>query len=87
MYRQCLVGAIFLGLAACTTPGPELPETGAVVAPSVVDDDTIICKVERPSGTILRKKVCLPASEWKRVEEDAQVFIYDNRMKAAGQQH
>jgi hypothetical protein len=85
MIRQYLVGAVFLGLAACATPGSEMPGSSVVAASDVEDKDTIVCKIERPSGTLLRKKVCLPASEWKRIEDNAQDFIYENRMKAAGQ--
>jgi len=79
MNRQYLVGAIFLGIAACTTPGPKMPESSAVAASGVVDENTLICKTEIPSGSLMRKKICLPAAEWKRIEEGAQDYIDKRR--------
>lgn len=78
------MGAIFFGIAACTAPGPEVPESGAVAASSVVDDDTLICKMEVPTGSLMRKKICMSAAEWTRTEEGAQDFIDVNRAKAGG---
>ena len=86
MNRQYLLGAIFLGIAACTTQGPEVPESSAVAASGVVDEDTLICKLERPTGSLMRKKICLSAADWKRVEEGAHEFFDVNRTKAAAQQ-
>ena len=85
MNRLYLVGAIFLGIAACTTPGSEMPESSAVAASGVVDEETLICKMERATGSLMRKKVCLSAADWKRIEEGAQDFIDINRTKAAAQ--
>jgi len=96
MNRQILVGAIFLGIAACTTPGPQMPESSAVAASGVLDENTPVkvnqskpgvrvasgCKMEKTTGSLFRKKYCLSASQRKRLEEDAQEFIYENRKKA-----
>ena len=101
MKRQYLVGAIFLGIAACTTPGPQVPESTAVAASGVVDENASVelepsnigarvvsgtgCKMERATGSLIRKPYCLSAAQRKRLEEGAQDFIYTNRKKAAAQ--
>ena len=85
MNRKYLVGAIFLGIVACTTQGSEKPESNAVAASGVADEDTLICKMDRPTGSLMRKEVCLSAADWKRVEQGAQDFIDVNKLKAAGQ--
>jgi carbonic anhydrase/acetyltransferase-like protein (isoleucine patch superfamily) len=86
MNRQYLLGVIFVGVAACTTQGPEVPESSAVAASGVADEDTLICKLERPTGSLMRKKICLSAADWESVEEGAHEFFDVNRRKAAGQQ-
>jgi len=86
MNRQCLLGAIILGLAACTTQGPEIPESSSVASSGVSDEDTLICKYERPTRSLMRKKICMSAADWKRIEEGAHEFFDINRTKAAAQQ-
>jgi len=85
MNWRYVVGAIFLGIAACTTPGPEMPDSSAVAASAPVNPDTPICKMERVTGSIVRQKVCLSAAERKRIEEGAHDFIDVNR-RIAGEQ-
>ena len=85
MNRYYLLGAIFLAIAACTTQGPERPESSAVTASGVADEDTLICKMERPTGSLMRKEICLSADEWDRIEQGAHEFFDVNRTKGAAQ--
>lgn len=86
MNRQFVMGVILLGITACASPGSEMPESSAAAVSGVADEDTLICKEERPTGSLMRKKVCLSAADWERVENGAQEFIEVNKLKAAGQQ-
>jgi hypothetical protein len=79
MIRQYLAGAMFFGIAACTAPGPEMPESNAVAASGVVDETGLICKTETASGSLMRKKTCLSAAEWKRMEAGAQEYMEKRR--------
>jgi hypothetical protein len=80
------VGAVLLAVAACTTPGPENPDSTTVAASGVVREDTVVCKWERPTGSLMKKKICMTAAEWKRAEEGAHEFFDVNRTKAAANQ-
>lgn len=72
-----MVAVAFLGLAACTTSGPESPAPDApkeAVATNVdaADDDTLYCRKERLTGTRIPTKVCMTRAERDRLQEVAQ---------------
>jgi len=92
MIRQYLVGVIFLGIAACTASGPEKPEPGTTAAAEnaatsatlaesgeVLDENAPICKMVPQAGSLMKKKICMTAAEWKRTEEGGQAFMDKKR--------
>jgi hypothetical protein len=79
MNRRYIVAVAFLGLAACTTSGPEAPAPGAsneAVATSAdenaADDDTLYCRRERLTGSRIPTTVCMTRAERDSLQEVAQ---------------
>ena len=84
--RRLIVGVGFLlsaGAAMAQTSIPPVlpanPEPGvatpATVPTGPVTDDTIICKYERNTGTLLMVQVCRTHRAWKLMQSDAQEFM------------
>jgi len=84
--RHVMAAMFLLGIAACTTSGPEspAPEVGtdgvkeqvgvseATTATTIADDDELICTKERVTGSRIPTKVCLTRAERARIQEIAQ---------------
>jgi hypothetical protein len=72
--RLIAVGALLAGGPAVAQEPAPAPEG----APSTVTGDKLkpepkpklVCK-ETTTGTVLRKRICLPKSEWARAEKDS----------------
>jgi hypothetical protein len=60
-------------LPANPTPGIVAPPT--TEAPGPITDDTIICKYETYTGTLLVERVCRTQRAWKFMREAAQEFM------------
>jgi hypothetical protein len=51
-------------------PNNVRPEPGTTLA-----DETIVCKYERDTGTLMMVQVCRTARAWKIMQADAQEFM------------
>ena len=93
MIRRHVVAMAFLGIAACSTSGPEssVPEANAVgvleqvgaaetpVEKADLDPDDMICTREKLTGTRIPTKVCLTRRERERLQE-----VAEDNMQAIG---
>jgi len=84
--RVAILTASFFALAgaaaAQTSVPPALPANPepSVAAPGAVPnapltDDTIVCKYERNTGTLMMLQVCRTQRAWKLMQSDAQEFM------------
>jgi hypothetical protein len=93
MNRRHVVAIAFLGIAACTTSGPESPvpdvkaeteQVGVSDAPvdtTVADGDELICTKERLTGSRIPTKVCLTRAERDKIRKVAQDNFEADRRK------
>lgn len=85
--RIAIVGLAFglaLGAGAAvaqTSVPPALPAnpeptvTPTAAASLVINDDSIICKYEHTTGTLLMEQVCRTQRAWKLMQAEAQEFM------------
>ncbi len=59
-------------LPANPVPGVAAP---ASVSNAPITDDTIVCKYERNTGTLMMIQVCRTQRAWKAMESDAKEFM------------
>jgi hypothetical protein len=95
MNRRYVVAIAVLGIAACTTSGPESPvpgakaegvieQVGASEAPvetTIADGDELICTKERLTGSRIPTKVCLTRAERDRIRKVSQDNFEADRRK------
>jgi len=59
-------------LPANPVPGVAAP---AIAPNAPITDDTIVCKYERDTGTLMMVQVCRTQRAWKLMQSDAQEFM------------
>jgi len=98
--RHVMVAIFFLGIAACTTSGPESTVSGdggdgaieqvglsdAAKQTIVVDGEEMVCTKERLTGSRIPTKVCLTRAERARLQEIAQSSMEIDKMKPGSNQ-
>jgi hypothetical protein len=95
MFRNYILAVAFLGVAACSTSGSELPATGEQAEASVKsgnqtvaqdgselsDPEEFICTKERLTGSRIPTKVCLTRAERERLQKQSQAYMEKDRRK------
>ena len=46
------------------------------------EEETLICKRERPTGSRISEKICLTAEDWKKIERQSQEMLDRTTRKA-----
>jgi hypothetical protein len=88
-----IIGAACLATACATTsessdmaiapgPAPQVVEQGADVRP---ENDDIVCRIESPTGTRMRERICRTHAEWQAIQESGQETIRHRQTTGYGQ--
>ena len=60
---------------AAARPNPNAPMPVRPRPETAVADETIVCKYERDTGTLMMVQVCRTERAWKAMQADAQEFM------------
>ena len=77
--------AIAAIISACSTTGGRSASAGSAtdgareeanyVARTEKDEEQLICRRERPTGSRISEKVCLTAEDWDKIERQSQEML------------
>jgi len=59
-------------MAMAARPAPQVVEQGPGVRP---ENDDLVCRIESPTGTRMRERVCRTQAEWEAIQESGREAI------------
>ena len=80
-HLAALVAAAAIAAGCSTTQGSTSTGSGTsgdatyLASAEPDDEETLICRRERPTGSRISEKVCLTAADWKKIEQQSQEML------------
>lgn len=76
--RHVFVGALAgLLLTACTSTGSDTEQMTVVNGGLSEEEEELVCRNRRLTGSHFRRRVCLRQYDWDRMEQDAERSLQD----------
>ena len=81
IYFAALLAAAAIAAGCSTTQGSASAGTGTsgdanyLAKAESDDEEQLICRRERPTGSRISERVCLTAADWKKIEQQSQEML------------
>jgi hypothetical protein len=71
-----------LAAGCSTTAGTGAAGDANYLAKAETEEETLICKRERPTGSRISEKICLTAEDWEKIERQSREMLDRTTRKA-----
>lgn len=81
IYFAALLAAAAIAAGCSTTQGSTAGGAGTSDGANYLakaesnDEEKLICRRERPTGSRISERICLTAAEWKKIEQQSQEML------------